>query len=225
MHGGVFLAQVLKSPSLILGVVDDVRYNAALKERGAALEHQVTTLQAMFFAVACELLEQVLALEPFFHLIYAVEATELFAVLVGEEEGELDGKSRPLGFLEVAGVERGVLGDEDVGHDATSAVDGAPEQCLVFRPVVMNTVGREELSALVAGHEVVFVLFAMPLFIGFLDAAARGGVVAGNGQAHHAAVLELNGLLHQSLAEGTTPDDGAPVIVLNGSGEDFGGRS
>jgi len=69
----------------------------------------------------------------------------------------------------------------------------------------------------------VFAVFAA--FVGALDATSRRGIIAGDSQTDGGTVTEVNRLLYQSFAERTAADDGSTVIVLDGSGEDFTGRS
>ena len=54
-----------------------------------------------------------------------------------------------------------------------------------------------------------------------LDATAGGREVACHRETYHTAVRELDLLLHQALAERTAADDGAAVIVLDGTGENL----
>ena len=94
---------------------------------------------------------------------------------------------------------------------------------MIFWASVTDAVLREELTVLIALQPVA--LIALTVVVGLLDASSRRGIIAGNGQADHGVIGKLHGLLHQSLAEGTTADDGATVVVLNGACEDFRSRS
>ena len=68
-------------------------------------------------------------------------------------------------------------------------------------------------------------VFARAVFVvGLLYAAPCGGVVACHGEAYHRAVGQVDGALHESLAEGAAADDYAAIPVLDGSGDDFAGR-
>ena len=125
------------------------------------------------------------------------------------------------------GVGGGVDGDEDVGHDAATTVDGAAldEGLVDLGGVEMNAVERCQFAPGVAVFEVAAVGFFLAFDVRLLDAAAGRGVVVGDGEAYHGAVGEVDGALHKSLAEGASSDDGAAVVVLHSSADDFGGRS
>ena len=49
-------------------------------------------------------------------------------------------------------------------------------------------------------------------------------IVAGNGEANHRLVTKGDGLLYEALAERAAPDDGASVVVLDGTSENLGCR-
>ena len=46
----------------------------------------------------------------------------------------------------------------------------------------------------------------------------------GDGEAYHRAIGQFDGALHQSFAKGAPADDGATVVVLDGSADNLGGR-
>ena len=62
------------------------------------------------------------------------------------------------------------------------------------------------------------------LLVRFLNAASRGSVIAGNGDANHRAVFQIYGSLHQTLAECAAANDDATVLILHGSADNLGGR-
>ena len=220
---GVVLAEEHEVVLHLAYIIDDVAVDGPFEEAAALLQHQVAAAQLVLFAELCELFQQVLLAQVLFHAVDRSERCELGAVLVGIGEGKLADESRQESFAIVAGHARGVFRHKDVGRDAATAIDGAADAGLVLLALLMDAVLREELAAFVACQQVVFVLFAVPFLVGFLDAAAAGRIVAGHGEADHAAVAEVHGLLHQALAEGASAHDGAAVVVLNGSGEYLAG--
>ena len=93
----------------------------------------------------------------------------------------------------------------------------------------MDAVGVHQFTVVEAVQQVAVILFehvfARAVFVvGLLYAAPCGGVVACHGEAYHRAVGQVDGALHESLAEGAAADDYAAVPVLDGSGDDFAGR-
>ena len=86
----------------------------------------------------------------------------------------------------------------------------------------MDAVCREHLIVFEAVEQVVVVGFTS-FVVGLLDRAARRGVVAGNGQSNGRPVREGNLLLNQPLTKGAAADDGTPVVVLQGTGQNFAG--
>ena len=173
----------------------------------------------MLICELCELLEQVLLAQVLLHLVCCAEGVELGSVFVGIGEGKLADEAGEDCFAVVGGDGRGIFGHEDVGRDASSAIDDASDACLVLLAFLPYAVLREELASFVACYEVVLVLFAVPFLVGFLYAPSAGSIVACNGEAHHASVAELHGLLHESFAKGASAYDGAAVVVLDGSCE------
>ena len=77
----------------------------------------------------------------------------------------------------------------------------------------------------VTGNPVHFVFTVLAVLVGALDATARWGIIAGNGQADGGTVTEVDGLLYESFAERAEAYDGTAVVVLDGAGKDFAGRS
>ena len=61
------------------------------------------------------------------------------------------------------------------------------------------------------------------LVIRLLYATAGRSIVAGNGQAYHRAVRQVDRALHQSFAESAPAYDYTSIPILNGSGYDFTG--
>ena len=124
----------------------------------------------------------------------------------------------------VVGEAHGVEGDEDVGHDAAAAVDGAAVGGAILQRVgEVDGVGVDEFAVLIALGDVVAVGVGT-LVVGALDAAADGGEVAGCGETHLSAVAQGEHALYQAFAEGAAADEGAAVPILHGAGDDFGGR-
>ena len=187
------------------------------------LYQQVAALQSAALGPRHKLLHYPLLLQVFHQVGYLVVLRELLAVVVGVLIAELQQQSRHGCLFIIRGVVGGVLGYEDVGRDAATAVDLAANARLVGRTRVVDAVLREELAVLVAYQEVFLVVLVLSAGVGLLYAAARGRVVAGDGQPHQRAVVKLDGLLHQALAERATPDDGAAVVVLDGTGENLRG--
>ena len=89
---------------------------------------------------------------------------------------------------------------------------------------MLDAVLREELAVLIARQDVILVVLVAASHVGFLDAASGGRIVAGYGEAYHGLVAKGNGLLYKTLAKGAAADDGATVIVLNGTGKNLGSR-
>ena len=129
----------------------------------------------------------------------------------------------------VNGTQQGRIGGgverhKDVGHDAAATVDGAMlfERVVHLGRVEADAVDRGEFAVRVAVVEVAVVGLFLPLGVGLLDAAAGRRVVMRHGEANHGAVGEVDGALHQTLAEGAAANDGAAVVVLNGTAHNFG---
>ena len=124
------------------------------------------------------------------------------------------------------GIAHGVQGHELVGHDAAAAVNQTvPLEGIVSQRVgKVNAVGIGQLAALQALQHVLGIVFLVALFVGLLDAAARRRVVVGDGEAHHRTVRQIQRTLHQSFAIGSATDDGASVVVLDGTRNNLGSR-
>ena len=95
---------------------------------------------------------------------------------------------------------------------------------MVGRSGVFDAILREELAVLIAGDEVELIVLVVTGLIGFLNATARRRIVAGDGESDERMVVELYLLLHQTLAERATADDGGTIVVLHSSGKDFSCR-
>src|SRR5262249_20573018 len=70
-----------------------------------------------------------------------------------------------------------------------------------------------------------FFIGLMALVVWFLDAAAGGCIVAGDGQPQSGAVTKLVLFLNQAFAESPAADDRGAIPILEGSGEHLAGRS
>ena len=88
----------------------------------------------------------------------------------------------------------------------------------------MDAVGVGQFAVVVAFDDIHVVALLVPLRVRLLDAASAGGVVAGHGEAYHRPVGEHEGFLHEPLAERAATHDEPAVLVLDGPGDDFGGR-
>ena len=174
-------------------------------------------MQALLLGIGSKLFQQVLSHKVVAQLLYAIELVQRCAVLVDVVEGKLANVAVEGGFLVIRGDVACVLGHEDVGRDASSAINRAADACLEGLARLPYAVLREVFASLVSGDELVFVILVVARNVGFLYASARGRVVTGNGEAHHASVLEFHGLLNQSLAKGASSDNRSSVVVLNGA--------
>ena len=77
---------------------------------------------------------------------------------------------------------------------------------------------------LITGNDVHFVILVFTFIIWLLNAASGRSVIAGDGQSDSRTVTEINRLLYQAFPERTASDNGATVVILNGSGKNFTGR-
>ena len=145
-------------------------------------------------------------------------------VFVGPDLGELVEETfAPTGLVESGGGGC-VHGDEDVGHDATTAIHGTPTRSLIPERVgEMDRVGAEQFAMLIASTHVV-VVFVAAFGVGALNATARGCEIACRGKAYLPAVSEGEHSLYQSFAIAPSAYDGATVPVLHGTTYNFGGR-
>ena len=144
---------------------------------------------------------------------------------VGPVLGELVEEAFAATIAVVACGGCGVHGDEDVGHNATAAVDSAPARGFVFQGVgELDRVGGEHFAVFVTTLDV-FIVGVGTIVVGTLDAPAAGGVVAGGGDTHLRAVLEVVHGLHKAFTVGASADDKSSVPVLYGTTDNFGCRS
>ena len=95
---------------------------------------------------------------------------------------------------------------------------------MVSRTGMLDAILREELAVLIAGEEVLLIILVITQGVWLLDASARWSIVAGDGKTDEAVVRELYLLLNQTLTERAAADDGGTVVVLHGTGKDFGRR-
>ena len=218
------MVDVLNVVGHLQHVVDDVAIDGLLEQMLRLDNHVVATLDSFAVGIADKLIHKALFAEELLEGGRIVELAELFAIVVGVFEAELgDGAfGHTLGVVGCKGC--GVLGHKVVGHNAASAIDHSANGGVVFSPCLVDAVLTEKFATLIASDEVHFVFLWLAFYIGLLDAATRRGVVAGYGEMDERTVGELDGLLYQAFAEGATAHDDAPVIVLDGTREDFGGR-
>ena len=144
--------------------------------------HVVATLDAFAVGEVGKLFDEVLTAEVLHELVGICKVAELGAVLVGVVEAEFDDESACDALGVVRGEQGRVLGYEGVGHDASPAIDDAPERGLVLLACLLDGVFVEVFATVVACDEIHVVVVAVSLLVGLLDAAARRGVVAGNGE-------------------------------------------
>ena len=161
-------------------------------------------------------------------LVIVFEITILCLDGVAVLEGIVGGETIQGALADEVSVELAVVGrvdrDEDVGHDASTAVNGAPAVGLVFQRVgEVDAVGMVVFAVFEAFlHLLGIVLNAV--FVGTLDATTRRRVVTRGGEADDGAVGQVERSLYQTFAEGTTADDDATVVVLDGPRENLAGR-
>ena len=89
----------------------------------------------------------------------------------------------------------------------------------------MNAVGTVKFAMFEAFLNVHGIVKGLTFLIRFLDTAARRCIIMGYCEADHAAVCKVYRALHKALTERTTPNDLTTVLILNGTGNDFGSRS
>ena len=145
-------------------------------------------------------------------------------MVIGVRIGKLQNQSRHACLLIIRCYVGGVFGHEDVGRDAATAVYRAADVGVIFRSGVLDAVLIEELSVLIAADEIFLVALVSARGVGLLYTSACRSVVAGNGKTNHRPVVEGYRLLYEALAERAAADDGAAVVVLNGSRENLGCR-
>ena len=129
-------------------------------------------------------------------------------------------------------------GDEEVGHDTSTSVNGTSHTLgLCFQGVgKMDTVRMNHFSMIEAVYQFLVILILTVLagqaavevggaVVRLLDTTARRSIVAGDSEANHGTVRQVDRTLYQSLAESAASYYHASVPVLDGSGHDFTGRS
>ena len=89
----------------------------------------------------------------------------------------------------------------------------------------MDAVLIGELAMLVAIVEIHRIIQSVTLLIRFLDASAARRIVMGDGETNFAAIIEGQRTLHQTLTKGSATNHYTTVLILDGSGNNFGGRS
>src|SRR5260370_22090504 len=114
--------------------------------------------------------------------------------------------------LELIGLEGREL---HVGSDAATAIHGA------------SPVGELHfvVGVILLALPVVVVIVEREVRVIALDETSAGGVVLGGGKCEAGMFGQWIDGLHQALAEGYFACDEAAIVILNGSGDDFGGRS
>ena len=89
----------------------------------------------------------------------------------------------------------------------------------------MDAVLIGKLAMLVTVVEIHRIIQSVALLIRLLDASAARRIIMGDGETNLAAIIEGKRTLHQSLAEGSTANHHATVLILDGSGNNLCGRS
>ena len=89
----------------------------------------------------------------------------------------------------------------------------------------MDAVLIGELAMLVTLVQIHRIIQSVTFLIWLLDASAARRIVMGDGETNLAAIIEGQRTLHQSLAEGSATNHYATVLILDGSGNNLGGRS
>ena len=95
------------------------------------------------------------------------------------------------------------------------------QRLVLQRVSKVDAVGAVELAVLVAGVDILIVVYRVALGVRLLDAAARRGVVVGDGKTHHRTVGELDGALDETLTKGATSHDDSAVLILQRTADDF----
>lgn len=178
--------------------------------------HVVASLNAFAVSIADEVIHQSLASQIFLQLGSIVERGKFFAVVVGVFETILGDGALGDTFCIIRCQCRCVFRYKIVGHNAATSIDNTSNAGLVLFSRLVDAVLAEEFSTFVACDEIHFIFFRLSFHVWFLDASARWGVIACDGEVDERAICKFNGLLHQSLSEGTSPHNDATVVVLNG---------
>ena len=186
-----------------------------------ALNHEVATLQSVFLCIGGKLVHEVLLLQIVCQLLHRVVFVQLLSVLVHIGKGILDNQSAQRSLLVVRGHIRCILSNEDVGRNATTSVNGTSDGCMILLALVLDAVLREELTMLITGQQVLFIVLVVTSYVRFLDTTSRGRIIAGNGQTNHRLIVEGNRLLNQSFTKRATSDNRTTIIVLNGTSQNL----
>ena len=174
------------------------------------MDKQVAPLYSLGVCKTYKLLHNTLVAKVLQQVFFIVVFTQFRAVAVGILEAELQNQSLVAYFYQVRRYSGGVLRNEYVRHNATAAVYGSAQTGRVTQVFVQfDAVFGEELAVFVTGNPVHFVFAVLAVLVGALDATARWGVITGNGQADGGTVTEVDGLLYESLAEGTASYNGS----------------
>ena len=180
----------------------------------------------LFFGLAEEFVDYVL-----WHLVLLAESLEgwvllsqLSAVLVDVAQTRIDDEAFGSQLAVEMGVLCGVEGNEEIGHDASSTVDGAMEtEGFVAQGVVeVDAVDRIELAMSETFFNVFVVVAFLSFHVGFLNAATGRCIVMGNGESHHGTVGKLDGPLYESFSEGASTDNLSAVLILECASDNFG---
>ena len=220
----IVLVDVLVPSLVVEHVVDHAAVDVAFQQFVRLADEQVAALQTVLVGIGGKLVYHVLLVQIVGQLHHLLEVVQLRTVVVGIGEGELQDESAHACLLEVGCHSQSILGYEDVGSDASSAIYGTSQSRVIGRPRMLDAVLREELAMLIAVEQVLLIVLVVTQGVRFLYASTRWGVVACNGESYHAVVREFYLLLYQSLSERTSAYDGGTVIVLHGSCKDFGSR-
>ena len=121
-------------------VVDDGAIDGSFEERLRAQNHVVATDDALCVGISYELVHDALATEMFLHVSSVVKGTEFFAVVVCIFEAELCYDTFGEALCVVGREGCGVFCHEVVRHDASSAVYGASDACVVFLASLVDAV-------------------------------------------------------------------------------------
>ena len=90
---------------------------------------------------------------------------------------------------------------------------------------MLYAVLREELPVLVTLDDVLFISRAVADAVRLLNATTRWGVVAGDSETNHRAVVKRYLLLHETFTERASSYDCSAVVVLYCTGKNLRCRS
>ena len=122
-------------------------------------------------------------------------------------------------FAMELGVSESVERNEIVGHDTTAAIYSAMlAQGVAFERIgKMYAVGIGQLTMLQTVYHIHGIILGLALGVWFLDATAGRSEIMRHGETNHRAVGQVDGTLHESLAEGTATYNHTAVLVLDGT--------